>query len=105
MRSFIVRLWVPSEEPRPVGDQRLCGVLEHIGDGRNEMFSSGDQLLRLLTDSSTSVGSMPVSPNGEGTLIVHSCGSPPHSRSLIDDGPDSTSARRASQDLPRGDRE
>ncbi len=50
MRTFVVRVWTPTEPFVEEGDP-LRGVVEHVGSGRSTPFGSESELLALLRQS------------------------------------------------------
>ena len=54
MRSFIVRLWHPSDAADPA--RGLRGTVVHVGSGRSAVFSNAAALLDFLRDEQESPG-------------------------------------------------
>jgi hypothetical protein len=46
METFLVRVWVPSEEP--ASDATLHGLAQHVRSGRATAFTEGEQLCSWL---------------------------------------------------------
>lgn len=51
MDTFVIRIWMPAEEP--VRDPRagMRGIVEHVADGSLMMFDAPDQLLAFIHDT------------------------------------------------------
>jgi hypothetical protein len=51
MDTFVIRIWVPVDEPvlEPTEDMR--GIVEHVSDGSLMMFDAPDQLLAFINDT------------------------------------------------------
>ena len=51
MDTFVIRIWVPADEPvlEPTEDMR--GIVEHVSDGSLMMFDAPEQLLGFINDT------------------------------------------------------
>jgi hypothetical protein len=50
MDTFVIRIWMPSEEPVAEAG-RLRGIIEHVSDGSVAIFESSDQLLAFVENN------------------------------------------------------
>jgi len=51
MDTFVIRIWVPANEPAPTHQDGMRGIVEHVADGSLMMFDAPDQLLAFINDS------------------------------------------------------
>lgn len=47
METFVIRVWTPAE-PERTGEPILCGLVEHVRDGKRRPFEGGRALLEFL---------------------------------------------------------
>jgi hypothetical protein len=48
MDTFVIRIWVPADEPVLERTEAMRGIVEHVSDGSLMMFDAPDQLLAFI---------------------------------------------------------
>jgi hypothetical protein len=56
METFLVRVWVPSEQVEPASAATLHGLVQHVRSGMTTAFTDGEQLCAWLGAIATEQG-------------------------------------------------
>jgi hypothetical protein len=51
MDTFVIRIWMPADEPVLDRTEGIRGIVEHVSDGSLMMFDAPDQLLAFIQDT------------------------------------------------------
>jgi hypothetical protein len=48
MDTFVIRIWVPADQPVLDHNEGIRGIVEHVADGDLMMFDAPEQLLAFI---------------------------------------------------------
>jgi hypothetical protein len=51
MDTFVIRIWMPADEPVLDRADGMRGIVEHVSDGSLMMFDAPEQLLAFIQDT------------------------------------------------------
>ena len=54
MDTFVIRVWMPADEPALGRRDGMRGIVEHVADGNLMMFDAPEQLLAFIHDTAES---------------------------------------------------
>jgi hypothetical protein len=61
VRTFVVPLWVATDQPVEA-DEPLLGIVEHVDSGRSTPFGNEDELLAFLRKTEPAESTKPAPP-------------------------------------------